>query len=210
MSEFLVPQQAKHRGSVLVIHSLWGLTDSFRDIGRFLAGHGFVVCLSDLYGGRTARTEAEAGRLRAAPRKEPMYKALTRDIRDLQIKARSAAPVGIAGFSMGGHWAVWLSQQPVLPIASVALFYAARGGDFSESKASFMAHFGGRDEWITPSARRRMESQLLAAKRPYRAFDYPGAGHWFAESARPLHYFPEACGIALSRTLAHFEATLRT
>ena len=107
---------------------------------------------------------------------------------------------------MGGHWAVWLSQQSDLPIRSAVLYYAARGGSVANSKVSFPAHFADVDLWVRTTARRRMERAIVAADRPYAAYDYPGTGHWFAESAREHDYNPESAKSAFDRTLAHLKA----
>lgn len=209
VAEFIPPSKAKNRGGVLVIHSWWGLTDSFRDYGQVLADQGFVVGLSDLFGGKTAHTAQDAKRLRSAPRREPMYKSLVRDLIEVQDRAQSDAPLGVVGFSMGGHWAVWLSQRPDPPIASVVLYYAARGGDFSNSRASYLAHFAGTDEWVSSASRRTMERQIKSAQRPYASFDYPETGHWFAETAALESYQSEAAQIAMKRTIQHLKSTLR-
>lgn len=51
-------------GAVLVIHSWWGLTESFRVYGNKLAQAGYLVGLADLFDGQIANTELEARRLR--------------------------------------------------------------------------------------------------------------------------------------------------
>lgn len=200
----IVCRVAEPRARVLVIHSWWGLTRSFRDYAERLADAGFAVGLSDLFDGRTARTEDEARRLRAMPRKLPMYRTLIADIHALMASGPApATQVSLVGFSMGGHWAVWLSRQPELPVRSTVLYYAARGGDFSECRASILAHFAQDDPWVSASARRGMERALARAQCRYRAHDYPGTGHWFAEADRPEAYDKAAADLALERTIAH-------
>lgn len=192
---------------VLVIHSWWGLTKSFRDYAHLLAETGFTVGLSDLYDGRTATDETQVKRLRQMPRKIPIYKMLSADIRRLQeFGGRHAPSVNLVGFSMGGHWAVWLSQQAGLPVRSATLYYAVRAGDFSSSKASFLAHFAEHDPWVRKSARARMEREIERARCAYESFDYPGTGHWFAETARTSEYDATASSLAMKRTVAHIRA----
>lgn len=194
-------------GLVLVIHSWWGLTRSFRDYAEQLSGEGFVVGLSDLFAGRTASDIAEAERLRRMPRKVPMYKSLISDIDDLlAFGGCRARAVSLVGFSMGGHWAVWLAQQPDLPVRSAVLYYAARAGSYTSSRASFLAHFAECDPWVSMSARRKMEREISKARCAYTAFDYAATGHWFAESARAEAYDATAAGRALERTIAHLRS----
>lgn len=59
-------RNGKARGAVLVIYCRWGLASSFRDCGEPLARAGYLVGLSGLFGGQTARTERQAHALCAA------------------------------------------------------------------------------------------------------------------------------------------------
>jgi carboxymethylenebutenolidase len=193
-----------HRGAgdgpvVLVVHSWWGLTGSFQHYAQGLAAGGCQVGLVDLFGGATAATQAEAKALRKAPRRVPMYRQLLAAL-DSLIEETGRKRLSVVGFSMGGHWAVWLSQQADLPIDAVILYYAARGGDFSRSQARYLAHFAATDPWVSASARKGMERALSRSGRPYESHDYPGTGHWFAERDNRA-FAPEAAGKALTRDL---------
>lgn len=191
-------------GRVLLIHSWWGLTRSFCDYAGRLSGKGYAVGLSDLFEGRTASEMEDARRLRQMPRKVPMYKSLMSDIDELlAFGNHRSQKVSLIGFSMGGHWAVWLSQQPRIPIQSTVLYYAARAGNYANSEASFLAHFAEIDPWVSRSARKNMERALSRANCAYRAFDYPGTGHWFAETARPEAYDAASADLAFERTITH-------
>lgn len=206
----MLPARSGKGQAVLVIHSCWGLTDSFQSFGQALADEGFVVGLVDLFDGRTASDAAEAKQLRSARRREPMYKTLIRNIHELQARADVRGDIGVVGFSMGGHWAVWLSQRPDLPIGATVLYYSARAGSFRGSHASFLAHFAETDPWVSDASRRRMEHQIAKASRPYTALEYAGTGHWFAEVDRPREYVPRAAATAFERTLLHLRQTLET
>lgn len=202
--EVISPRKAP-AGAILIIHSWWGLTDSFREYGTHLAEAGYLVGLADLFGGQVAKTESEARELRALPRRTPMYKTLGADIAALRVMAGSnTVGIGTVGFSMGGHWAVWLSQRPRYDIAATVLYYAARAGDFSNCKAGIIAHFAERDPWVSVRARKGMERAIHNSGCDYKAFEHPGTQHWFAETGRPAEFDGSAAKLALERDLLHF------
>ncbi len=185
---------------MLVVHSWWGLTRSFTSFADQLASRGFLVGCADLYDGAIAETEEEARNLRAQ-RREPAYKRLRRNIDELVALDRTAGrSPAVVGFSMGGHWAVWLAQHPDPPVSAVALYYAARAGDFSDATAPVLAHFAATDDFVSASARRNMERAITERGLAYCAHDYPATGHWFAESAHAA-FDARAAGLACERTV---------
>ncbi len=197
----IVQSKGAAAAGVLVIHSWWGLTPSFRAFGRDLAGHGLCVGLVDLFDGQTADTETGARKLRRMKRKQPMYRTLEQGIDALRAEPGGKdRAIGVVGFSMGGHWAIWLSQRPEYAIRATVVYYAARSGDFSRSASSYLAHFADDDPWVSDRARTGMERAIAKAGRPYQGFVYPETGHWFAERDRPVSYHPAAYRRALDRT----------
>ena len=198
-------------GAILIIHSWWGLTDSFRTYGSYLADAGYIVGLTDLFDGQTAKTEARARQLRASSRRTPMYKILGADIATLRsISVLDTVKFGIVGFSMGGHWAVWLSQKPEYDVVATVLYYAARAGNYSHCRASVLAHFAEHDTWVSTRARKNMERAIGTSGCSYCAYDYPGTQHWFAETERSTEFNESAASLALKRDLHHFEQRLNT
>ena len=194
-----LPPGARGR-PVLLVHSWWGLTSSFTAYADELAASGFVVGCADLYGGDLAQTQEDARRLRQRRRGEPAYRVLQRSLKSLiALDASAGGNPAVVGFSMGGHWAVWLAQHPDPPVSAAVLYYAARGGDFARMTAPVLAHFADRDEFVTTAARRTMERAISRAGLSCTAFDYPGTEHWFAESAQREHD-PAASRLALQRT----------
>lgn len=185
---------------VLILHSWWGLTASFVRFADQLAEDGHLAGCVDLFGGAIATTDAHARRLRSAKRTEPIYRSLQQSLVALahHPRANGAAPA-IVGFSMGGHWAVWVAQHPPPPVAGVVLYYAARGGDFTRASAPVLAHFADRDPFVSATARRSMERAIARQGVPYTAHDYPGTGHWFAESDQE-GFDPVAAADAYERT----------
>ena len=185
---------------MLIVHSWWGLTTSFTDIADELADRGFLAGCADLYKGAIATTEADARQLRQQKRSVPTYKVLQHCVHLLASDIRSTTQKpAVVGFSMGAHWAVWLAQHPDPPVGASVLFYGARGGDFSKATAPVLAHFAGADEFVSASARRNMEQAIARRRLRYTAFDYPGTGHWFAESAHPS-FDQDAAELAIDRT----------
>ena len=94
---------------VLVIHAWWGFNDFFKTVCYRLAREGCVAFAPDLFEGHVATTIAGAKRLRAKRKREPTYKTLVRAVTQLTLHpAVEGGAIGVVGFSMGGHWALWL------------------------------------------------------------------------------------------------------
>lgn len=196
-----LPPLGKGRG-VLVVHAWWGLSAFFKTVCDRLATEGYVAVAPDLFGGRVATTIAGARRLRAKPKPEPTYRTLIRTIECLtNHPAVEGSTIGVVGFSMGGHWALWLSQRAELPIAAAVTFYGARAGDYSSSRAAFAGHFAEHDDWVSEAARMKLKKSLETAGRIAQFFVYPDTGHWFFESDRTDAYHPQAAALAWQRTL---------
>jgi carboxymethylenebutenolidase len=207
---YVAAPKFKRAGAVLVLHSWWGLNGFFRRLCERFAGQGFVALAPDLYDGRVAGTLPEAKKLRAkvtASRKEPAYKYLIRMIGELRSEA-GVDDIGVVGFSMGGHWAYWLAQRSELPIVATVVFYAARNGDYSNSRSSFLAHFAETDEWVSPASVRRLERSLLKAGRSFECHTYSDTGHWFFEDDRADAFDPEAAALAWTRTIDFLKHTM--
>ena len=99
-ARLILPQHSAPRAAALVIHSWWGLTASFTRFATALAEQGVAVGLADLFDGHVATTEAAARALRRAPRAEPIYRGLQRDLGTL--KKRRVFPMSR---SSGFRWA---------------------------------------------------------------------------------------------------------
>ncbi|HLA79824.1 MAG TPA: dienelactone hydrolase family protein [Vicinamibacteria bacterium] len=204
-----VPASGKGPG-VLVIHAWWGLNDFFQSTCDRLAREGFVALAPDLFEGQVATTVASAKRLRAKPKREPTYKTLIRAIEQLAgHPAVQGRAIGVIGFSMGGHWALWLSQRPELPIGAVVTFYGARSGDYGHSRAAFLGHFAEEDDWVSEGAQKKLRLSLDRAGRAAEFFVYPGTGHWFFESDRADAYDSRAAGLAWRRSIQFLGQQLR-
>lgn len=200
-----LPRSGSGRG-VVVLHSWWGLNSFFTGLCDRFAGAGFVALAPDLYSGKVATTEPEAKAIRAkatATRRTPAYKQLSRSIDWLsRHEAVVDRQVAVVGFSMGGHWALWLAQRPELPIRATVVFYAARSGDFSRSKSRFLFHFAETDAWVSAASVRKLKKSIELTGRENTFRVYPRTTHWFFERNRPKAFDKNAAAVAWRRTLA--------
>ena len=206
-----VPRSGKGPG-VLVLHAWWGLNDFFRDLCDRLAGEGFVALAPDLYSGKLARTIDEAERIVAQFQEAQVVPPIVLSAVEALRQRATLTPQGLGtvGFSMGGFWALWLSQQKPDLIRAVTLFYATDGGsgDYLKSKAAYLGHFAETDPYETAAGIKALEENLRGANRPTTFYTYPGTGHWFFEKDRPEAYQAHAAQLAWDRTLAFLHAQL--
>ena len=204
-SYLAVPSTGKGPG-ILVLHAWWGLNDFFRDFCDRLAQQGFVALAPDLFSGKVARTIAEAEQHLSEFNEEqdapPIVLSAVENLR--KHAAVSANGLGVIGFSLGASWALWLAQQKPEWMRTVTLFYGTNGGggDFRQSKASFLGHFAEKDPYESEEVIQALEDNLRGANRPTTFFTYPRTGHWFFENDRPDAYNPAAASLAWDRTLA--------
>ena len=199
---YVAAPQGRARATVAVLHAWWGLTDVITGVCDDLADLGYVAVAPDLYGGQVAATAEEAADLRGRRRAMPMWRQIVACVEEARTTHRAAA-VGQVGFSMGGHWALWLAKQArpeIPPISATVVFYATRGGDFSASGSAFQFHLAESDPFVSPGAIVAQERQLRLSGRPTELHQYPGTGHWFFEWDRPQAYDESAARLAWGRT----------
>ena len=119
----------------------------------------------------------------------------------VEALAARGGKVAVIGFCWGGGLAIRAAQ--VLDIACAVPFYATRLDSYQIAplKAPVMAHFGTEDSHVPP--------EMLEAAREYfpemEVHTYDGAGHAFANDARPAAYDEEAAETAHARPRCHPE-----
>lgn len=200
------------RATVLVLHAWWGLTGVIAGVCDELAEIGYAAVAPDLYGGEVASTAEEAAALRGRRRRVPMWRQIVTNLGS--VRSESGAPaVAQVGFSMGGHWALWLARQarPEIPqIAATTVFYATRSGDFSSSRSAFQFHLAESDPFVSTASIAHQERQLRADACDVEIHRYPGTGHWFFEWDRPDAFDAVAAALAWRRTTAFLDRRLPT
>ena len=203
-----IPESGTGPG-VVVLHAWWGLTEFFKEICRRLAKEGFVALAPDLYGGATASTIGEAKRLRSAMDRNMANKGLQAALDYLRSHpAVSGSNVGLIGFSLGGHLALWLARNKPKEVAAVVVFYGTGGGSFAKVQAAFLGHFAEKDPYASARSVQKLEERLQSAGREVTFHVYPGTGHWFFEEDRPDAYDADAARLAWERTVKFLQARL--
>jgi carboxymethylenebutenolidase len=167
-----------------------------------LARRGYAAVAPDLYHGEVATTPEEAAALRSRRRAVPMWREIVASLEHCR-EASGAPSVGLVGFSMGGHWALWLASQarPEVPeVAATVVFSATRACDFRASRSAFQVHLAETDPFVSGAGVARLRRSLTAAAREAEFWSYPGTGHWFFDPDTPQSYHPSAARLALRRT----------
>lgn len=199
---FSKPVTPTGRG-ILVLHAWWGLNSFIRGICDRLSQQGYLALAPDLYHGAVALTIEDAQRLRTKLKKDVMTGEILSAERKLrELCATNDPRIGVLGFSLGGHWALWLAEKPDSSIAATIVFYSARGGDYSSSLSAFQFHLAETDEYVGTSTVKKLHKHLRTAGKIVEFHTYAGTSHWFFENDRPEAYQPGAAELAWGRVLS--------
>jgi carboxymethylenebutenolidase len=177
---------------VLLLHSWWGLTPAVQEWAEALAATGRRAVVPDLFAGRTATTEEEAKAL--LPLAD--YALVQRCAAEISAQGR---PWGAVGFSMGAMYACDLAGHGEVAPDAIAVFYggAAPAGEVLRTR-TVQVHHVPEDDFFTAEELAETEAGFRAAGARVEAFEYPGAGHWFAERESPA-FDEDAFRLAVSR-----------
>lgn len=196
---------SKHIGpGVLVLHAWWGLSDTIKAFCDRLSKEGFTAFAPDLYHGRVAATIPEAEKLGheldgSFSQAKAEIDAAARYLAD--ITEPVSPTLAVVAFSMGVYYALDLAASRPELLRKVVIFYGTGDGDYRSSKAEYLGHFAGQDQFEPAEYVDRLEQALKQAGRPILFHRYPGTGHWFFEPDRADAYNPAAAELAWSRTL---------
>lgn len=202
------PDGAGPHPSVVVIHEWTGLDDHIQDLANRLASEGYLALAPDLYDGKLASDDAEAGELMdtyfaAAP---PKVVAAYDAVRAFDHVGR----VGCVGLSMGGMLALSFAINQDDLDASVVYYGLPESylGQFDSVRSPMLGLFGELDGWVPTEQVNQLDKELEAAGVQREMVIYPGADHDFLND-RGATYQAEAAKDAWGRTLTFLGEHLR-
>jgi carboxymethylenebutenolidase len=172
-----VPESGSGPG-LIVIQEWWGLTDHIADVTNRFAREGFVALAPDLYGGRTTHDSDEAAALMNELPPEKAVAELSGAVEYLLAQPSvTGSAVGVAGFCMGGLFALNLAVTAGAKVGATVVFYGTFSGDedFSQVRTPVLAVVGGQDAFTPPERARAVLDRINGTVR-VQVYD---AGHAF-------------------------------
>jgi carboxymethylenebutenolidase len=204
----VLPKSGKGAG-ILILHAWWGLNGFFKDFCQRLALEGFVALAPDLYHGKIGTTVDEAKQLRSKLNQKQISTDILSAVEHLhKLPSVTSKSLGVIGFSLGAHWALWLSLERPSSIKAVTIFYGTKNADYTQAQATYLGHFAESDEWVATSSVKKLEKNLHSAHRPATFYIYKDTGHWFFEQDRKDAYNMEAALLSWTRTVEFLKTQL--
>ena len=197
-SGYLAPASEGAGLGVVVVDEGPGLVPHVRDVCDRFAAEGFTA-------------------LAPEAQRSPGIEAAVRDMSSAvdhlaQHPAVRGSGVGVVGFSLGGHLALWLATVRPDMVRAVVPFYGGawlgRRPDWSRMAAAVEGHYAENDEVAGFDAARSLEEELTASGKEVRIFLYPGTAHGFFDDTRPEVFDADAARQAWVRTLEFLRAKL--
>lgn len=164
---------------VVVVHEIFGLNDDIRRIADRFAENGYLALPPDLYAGgwKLACIIAAFRQMRA--RQGSMFDALDAARAVLAGRDDCTGRVGVAGFCMGGGFA--LLAAPRYPFGASSVNYGQVPEDADQLLAGacpIVGSYGAKDRGARGAAQ-RLDLALAVNRVPQDVKEYPDAGHSF-------------------------------
>lgn len=196
-------------GALVVLQEWHGLNAQMKGkVDRF-AEAGYLALCPDLYHGKVASTDAEAGALMGALD----WKRAMADVADavaaLRVHPRCNGKVGVTGFCLGGAL-TFATALNVPDLACAVPFYGVPQippAGLGAIKAPLCAHFAKVDDWAKASIAEEIQRHVRAAGGSMDLYVYEG-GHAFMRETDPAKFHAPSAKLAWERTLAFLKTHL--
>lgn len=192
--------------TVVLFHSVLGLRPGVVEAAERLRRAGHAVHTPDLYLDGTVFDDYE----------EAAAHAETIGYSELVTRARAAAetlPADLvyAGFSNGGPPALLLgASRPGargVILLHAAIHLARLGIDAWPASVPVQVHYSKDDPFRRQESIDSLAASVRESGARYEFFEYPGAGHLFADPGRAREYDPDAAALMWDRVLAFLAET---
>ena len=192
--------QGKPKGGIVVVQEIFGVNHHIRGVCDRFAAEGYAAVAPAVFD-RFVRnfecgyTPNEIEHARSYLGKLD-WNAMMRDIAAAAAELKSAGPVGVVGFCMGGT-AAFLSVCRLDGFKAAVCYYGGAIAKFADekSKCPVQMHFGEKDDHIPLT-----DVEMIRKKQPQAEIHvYTGAGHGFHCDERGSYNKPSA-DVAWGRT----------
>ncbi len=207
---------------VVVVHEALGATDDMHEQCDWFAAAGYLALMPDLYHGQAMIRCVRGAVRQLVAQRGPMFEQLDAARRHLAGRDDCTGAVGVAGYCLGGGFALLLAGRGDYRAAAVN--YGELPTNLDEVLAGscpIVASYGGRDGLIRGPAVATLTAALERAGVPHDVRHYPPARHAFISRnvvPSPLTTIGKEVGVgyhhdsaadAKRRILAFFDEHLR-
>lgn len=176
-AQLLLPDGARPRAGVVVLHDLFGFTPDVLRIGERLAAHGHAALVPDLYdGGRGGRAACVTRTLLAHTSGRGRTYRVIEQCREWLMQRTGVQGTALMGFCMGGRFAILAAARQ--PFDVVAPFYGSvpRRTEDVAGICPVVGGWGGRD-LLDGRDGERLRAHLERLGVEHDIVTYPEAGH---------------------------------
>jgi carboxymethylenebutenolidase len=196
------PAGASKVGALVVLQEWHGVNAQMKAKCDRFAQAGYLSLAPDLYHGKVAANDEEAGKLMGQLDWGKAVAEIGDAVAHLRAHARSNGKVGVLGFCMGGALTLAASRF-VEGLACAVPFYGLPTtplDEFVKVKTPIQAHFAKVDDWAKASVAEQIQAKVTSGGGSMDLFVYD-AGHAFMRDGDPSHYDADAAKLAWDRTL---------
>ncbi|KAK3602246.1 hypothetical protein CHS0354_034481 [Potamilus streckersoni] len=196
----------KTKKGLIVLQEWWGVNVQIQQQASEIGKLGnFVTLVPDLYRGKVAKDNEEAGHYMG----NLDWPGAVKDIDGAAkyLKELGCKKVGVTGFCMGG--ALSLASAALSPnLSAAAPFYGIpepKLADLTTIKIPLQCHFGSEDTlagFSSPDDAKKLKDKLSAAGVDITLYMYPNAGHGFTHKGG--HNYKEDAATLAQKRLCDF------
>jgi carboxymethylenebutenolidase len=207
-----LPSTTGKHPAIVVVQEWWGVNDWVKQQTDRFARQGYVALAVDLYRGKTANDPNLAHELMRGMPEDRAIADMKAGI-DFLTKRDDVNPakIGVAGWCMGGGYALGLSLADPRVTATVVNYghLVTDPNTIAKIHTPILGNFGAKDQGITPDDVKTFDAALSKAGKSFDVKIYEGAGHAFMNPNNKEGYVPSATTDAWKRIDAFFAKHLK-